>query len=160
MALDRLGEQRQASRARVVAGAVVLAYVAFAVFAQLIGEDETDRAEATRLNGFCTALYSDYAGLLSTLAYEGDVIGPFADTAGGRQLYGEFINADLAPEEFRDEVDHLAEGLDRAVNGELAPAEVDAYIRAYEELQEAARPTCDAVGQEIQAEDFGPQDAG
>jgi hypothetical protein len=148
--MDQLPADRPQSRTRVVAGAVVLAYVAFAVFAQLIGEDEEARGEAARFDGFCTAVYADYPGLLSAVASQAGSGGPF----DGRNFYGSFFeSAGVAPEEFQDEVATLIEGLELASSGELTRAEVDAYIQTYEELRTAATPTCNQVAEEIRLDE-------
>ncbi|MGH9213743.1 MAG: hypothetical protein ACRD2C_24170 [Acidimicrobiales bacterium] len=160
MAIDRPTEQRPRARGRLVAAVVALAYVAFAVFAQLIGEDQPDEAELVRLDAFCAALYSDYGGLISSLAYEGDAFGPLGGSEGGQPFFTGFIDADLAPAEYRDDVAFLTEGIDRAVAGDLPPEEVETYLDAYEDLRDRATPTCDRVGREIQIEDLPSNELG
>jgi hypothetical protein len=150
--MDRIRTTRPPSRTGMIVAGVVAAYVAFAVFAQLIGEDEDPVVQdAASLDVFCTTLYSDYPGILQMLVYQGDSFGP-AGPGGpiSEGLSGGFFNvAQFAPAEFEDQAAYLVEGIQRASNGELAPNEVDAYIQAYDELRTEATPTCDRVGDQI-----------
>jgi hypothetical protein len=139
---------RRPSRTAVIAGAVVAAYLAFAVFAQLVGEDEDARIEnAEQLDVFCAVLYSDYPGMLSTVADQGGAFGP---ATRAEAFFPGFTSAlAVAPEEFQEETAYLIEGLERAFSGELTPVEMEAYVEAYDELQAEATPLCDQVGRDI-----------
>ena len=67
--------------------------------------------------------------------------------------------ADRVPEEYGADARQAAEGLQRALDGELDPEEVEEYIAGYQRLQESAADDCATV-EDIDSGDIESPDGG
>lgn len=150
-----------------LAGMGVALFAGFVALTGWTGDDpdsvaSLDDQEQGDLAQFCAVFSSGFvpydlllrvaAGQAVSPAETGDLA--ILDSAAAQSLAQSQINllADRVPEEYGADARHAAEGLERALDGELDADEVDEYVASFQRLEDAAADDCD----EIQDIELGP----
>ena len=145
-----------------IAGGAVALFVGFIFLTRWTGDDPDSVAslgdqEQADLEQFCWVFASDYIPyevVLRMAAGEdvpdgeaGGLVG--ADSFAAQEIAQSVLTrlADRVPEEYGADARKAAEGLERAVDGNLDPEDVDSYVTGFDELQAKAADDCEAVAQ-------------
>jgi hypothetical protein len=138
-----------------IAGWAAALFVGFIFLTRWTGDD-TEKVEALdgqellELDSFCWAIamesvpYEDLIRSAVGLSAAGGADVPQLDTPAGRNLAQSIITqfVDGLPERYSDDGQVIAEGLSRAIDGDLEPNQIDPYIAAFEDLQADAAQDC------------------
>lgn len=160
-----------------IAGVCAALFVGFIFLTKWTGDDpqsveslgDQDRSD---LENFCYGVASNFlpyetvlrtaVGLSEGGGDAGDI--PGLDSPGAQGMAQGLLTTlvDNLPEKFSENGQLAAEGLERALDGDLDPDEIDKYVTAYDELQEEAAQDCSDVGVPTFEQDFdsGPADDG
>lgn len=166
------------TRKLTIAGACAVLFVGFIFLTKWTGDDpqsvdslgDQDRSD---LENFCYGVQSNFlpyetvlraAVGLSDGGGDASDIPILGDSQGAQNMAQGMLNTliDDLPEKFSENGQLAAEGLERAVNGDLDPDEIDKYVTAFEDLQDDAAQDCSDVGVSTFDEGFdsGPGDGG
>jgi hypothetical protein len=143
-----------------LAGTGVALFAGFVALTNWTGDDpdsvaSLDDQEQGDLAQFCAVFsggFVPYDLVLRVAA--GEAVSPeetagvgILDSTAAQQLAQSQIDllADRVPEEYGADARHAAEGLERALDGDLDPDEVDEYAASFQQLEAAASEDCDAV---------------
>jgi hypothetical protein len=143
------------TRKLAMAAGAVAAFFGFVALTAWTSSGEMDEQERRDLGTFCFVLSRsfDYETALQTAFLPGgqDVFGD-----GGAIDFSSYIEStllDFAPDRYREDAEHLVEGLDRGLRGDLTPEEADAYVADFRRLEQRASGDCEQF--EGEAPDFG-----
>lgn len=145
-----------------IAGGAVALFVGFIFLTRWTGDDPDSVSalgdqEQADLEQFCWVFGADYIPyevVLRMAAGEdvpadeaGGLVG--ADSFAAQEIARSVLTrlADRVPEEYGADARQAAEGLERAIEGNLDPEDVDTYVDGYEDLQAKAADDCEAVSQ-------------
>ncbi|HEY8546855.1 MAG TPA: hypothetical protein VIL36_17465 [Acidimicrobiales bacterium] len=140
----------------------VALFAGFVALTKWTGDDpgsieSMDDAEQSDLMELCSVLASDFVPYETLLRVAAGELGRgaladvgFNDSAGVRMLVENQIDllADRVPDEYGPDARHAAEGLERAMDGELEQGEVEGYVASFERLQREAADDCAALEEE------------
>jgi len=145
-----------------VAGMGVALFAGFVALTKWTGDepgsvDALDEQEQGDLFEFCS-VFSTSSGYLPydlvLRVASGEAVGPdeladvgIFDSTGAQSLALSQIDllADRVPEEYGADARHAAEGLERALDGDLDADEVEEYVASFDRLEARAAEDCDAV---------------
>jgi hypothetical protein len=153
-----------------LAGMGVALFAGFVALTEWTGDDpgsigSLDDSEQSDLVQFCAVFSSGFVPYDTLLRVASGELAPevlsetgLMDSVGVQSLAQSQINllADRVPEEYGADARHAAEGLERALDGDLDPDEVEEYVASFARLEEAAAEDCEAV----EGLDFGDGDGG
>lgn len=157
-----------------MAGMGVALFAGFVALTKWTGDDpglvsSLDDQERGDLAQFCAVFSSGFAPYELVLrAGSGQGVAPeesvdigILDSPVAQNLAQSQIDllADRVPEEYGADARHAAEGLERALEGNLDADDVDEYVASFERLESEASEDCDVVGG-IQFEPGGEGDDG
>lgn len=143
----------------IATGAVAL-FVGFIFLTRWTGDepgtvDAMDDQDRFDLMQFCFVFQDGYLPYEAVLrlatgqAVDPEDAGVLAafDSMGARSAAQGMLNqlADQVPEEYGDDARQVAEGLQRAVDGNLDPDQIGPYVESYENLQAQAAEDCDEI---------------
>jgi hypothetical protein len=131
---------------------VVAAFFGFVALTAWTSSGEMDEQERRDLGTFCYVLSmsTEYESALQMATLGGsDVLGDGSLAESGLSSYIENSLLDFAPERYREDAEHLAEGLDRGLRGDLAPEEADEYVVDFRRLEQRASGDCEQFEGEV-----------
>ena len=137
------------TRKLATAAGVVAAFFGFVALTAWTSSGEMDEQERRDLGTFCYVLSmsSEYESALDMAFLGGPGGGGFEES--GLSSYIEDTLLDFAPERYREDAEHLAEGLDRGLRGDLAPEEADEYVVDFRRLEQRASGDCEQFDGEV-----------
>jgi len=137
------------TRKLATAAGVVAAFFGFVALTAWTSSGEMDEQERRDLGTFCYVLSmsSEYESALDMAFLGGPGGGGFEES--GLSSYIEDTLLDFAPERYREDAEHLAEGLDRGLRGDLAPEEADEYVVDFRRLEQRASGDCEQFEGEV-----------
>lgn len=143
------------TRKLAIAATAVSLFIGFIFLTRWTGSDtETveslDGQEMLDLENFCWALsmetipYEDIIRSAVGLTSSDGTDIPQFDTPAGRNFAQSVIVGfvDGLPERYSDNGELIAEGLNKAIEGDLEPDEIDPYLDAFDDLQRDAKEDC------------------
>jgi hypothetical protein len=145
------------TRKLAIAAGAVAAFFGFVALTGWTSSGELDEQDKRDLGTFCyvMSLSSDYEAMLRTAVMPGgqDVLGGGGAIDNGFSSFIENTLLEHAPETYRDDASHVVQGLERGLQGELTPDEVDAYIDDFHRLEDRSSGDCEQFDDE--PPDFG-----
>lgn len=120
---------------------IVAVVAGVAVVATIVATNDSSESQSSEnTEKFCVTLSADYAAALGSI--EGQSTGIAEDSAAStvRWIYADFVAS--APARFRSQTRELVEGIERAIDGSLAPNERDSYLRKFEVLRGESVALC------------------
>jgi hypothetical protein len=145
------------ARKLLIAGVAAALFVGFIFFTRWSGDDP-DSVESlgdqdlSNLEQFCFVMNSSFMSydvMLPTVAGLATAEGGLpVDTPAARGIAESFLIrfVDDLPDKFTDKGAVVAEGLEKALDGDLEPDEVERYVAAFEDLQAESASDCADVG--------------
>lgn len=118
-------------------GTVALALV----IALVILGDDSSAPTGVDADGYCLVLSADYEASLRSII-DPKAIGQTRDVVVPtvKRIYANFPAS--APQRFNRQATVLVDGIDRAIEGQLDPGELEALVRAHDDLQAASSALC------------------
>ena len=144
-----------------IAGGAVALFVGFIFLTRWTGDDPGSVSalgdqEQAELEQFCWVFGSDYIPyeVVLRMAAGEDVPGEAgglggADSYVAQDLARSLLSrmADRVPEEYGADARQAAEGLERAIDGNLDAEDLDSYVDGFEDMRARAADDCEAVSQ-------------
>lgn len=141
------------TRKLAMAAGAVAAFFGFVALTAWTSSGEMDEQERRDLGTFCSVLSfsSEYETALQTAFLPGgqDVLGDGGVIDSGFSRYIESNLLDFAPDRYREDAEHLAEGLDRGLRGDLTLEEADEYVADFRRLEQRASGDCEQFEGEV-----------
>jgi hypothetical protein len=160
----------QRARKLSITGAAVALFVGFIFLTRWTGDDPRsvasfDDGQKADIARFCMVLQSDYVPYETVIRVAAGQQAPgngngndnnVITSYGGSQAEGDFLEgilrnlADSVPDTWAADAHKSAEGIERALHGNISEQEIDGYVASFNSLQHKAAKDCkDVKGVEV-----------